>query len=260
MDWSIQETARMTGTTSRTLRHYDAIGLLPPTYTAANGYRYYDETGLVRLQRILLLKGLGMPLTQIASVLESTEDPIAALSDHVHSLGRERARIERQIAAVTATISRLEAGEPLMAEEMFDGFDHPQYKDEVTQRWGRETYEASAQWWTSLGSDVRRSRKDRVQELNQSWVHAAEARSSPESQRCQDLARRHIEWLSSVPGTPASDPNGDLDAYVRGLSDMYVSDPRFGANYGGAEGAELVRDSLNYYLDANGDQDADRDE
>lgn len=36
----------MTGTTSRTLRHYDAIGLLPPTYIADNGYRYYDETGL----------------------------------------------------------------------------------------------------------------------------------------------------------------------------------------------------------------------
>ncbi|MGO1291066.1 MAG: MerR family DNA-binding transcriptional regulator, partial [Brevibacterium linens] len=35
MDWSIQEIARLTGTTSRTLRHYDAIGLLPPTSIAA---------------------------------------------------------------------------------------------------------------------------------------------------------------------------------------------------------------------------------
>ena len=245
----------MTGTTSRTLRHYDAIGLLPPTYTAASGYRYYDEAGLVRLQRILLLKELGLPLTRIAEVLASSAEPIAALSDHVHSLGRERARIDRQIAAVTTTIRRLEAGEPLMAEEMFDGFDHRQYKDEVTQRWGRETYEASAQWWTSLNSDDQRSWKDRVQELNQDWVLAAEAGASPESQRCQDLARRHIEWLSSVPGTPASDPNGDLNGYVRGLSDMYVSDPRFGANYGGTEGAELVRDSLNHYLDAGENQD-----
>lgn len=59
MDWSIQEIARLTGTTSRTLRHYDAIGLLPPTSIAANGYRCYDEAALVRLQRILLLKELG---------------------------------------------------------------------------------------------------------------------------------------------------------------------------------------------------------
>lgn len=48
MDWSIQEIARLTGTMSRTLRHYDAIGLLPPTSIAANGYRCYDEAALVR--------------------------------------------------------------------------------------------------------------------------------------------------------------------------------------------------------------------
>lgn len=59
MDWSFQEVARPTGTTSRTLLYYDAIGLLPPTSVAANGYRCYDEAALVRLQRILLLKELG---------------------------------------------------------------------------------------------------------------------------------------------------------------------------------------------------------
>ncbi|MCF2574377.1 MerR family transcriptional regulator [Brevibacterium sp. UCMA 11754] len=253
MDWSIQETARMTGTTSRTLRHYDAIGLLPPTYTADNGYRYYDETGLVRLQRILLLRELGMPLNRIAEALEGTSDPIVALGEHVHSLGRERARIERQIAAVTATIARLEAGEPLMAEEMFDGFDHRRHKEEVTRRWGQAAYESSALWWESMSADDRRAWKAKVDRLSQDWANAAEAGVGPESERCQDLARRHVQWLRAVPGTPANDPDGDLDGYVRGLADMYVSDPRFGANYGGTEGAELVRDSLNLYLDANAD-------
>ncbi|AZL05805.1 MerR family transcriptional regulator [Brevibacterium aurantiacum] len=254
MDWSIQETARMTGTTSRTLRHYDAIGLLPPTYIADNGYRYYDETGLVRLQRILLLKELGMPLNRIAEALEGTSDPIAALGDHVHSLGRERARIERQIAAVTATIARLEAGEPLMAEEMFDGFDHRKHKEEVTQRWGPEAYESSAHWWESLRPDDKQSWKAAVDQLNQDWANAAEAGADPESDRCQDLAHRHVQWLRAVPGTPANDPSGDIDGYVRGLADMYVSDARFASNYGGTEGAELVRDSLNHYLEANADR------
>lgn len=249
----------MTGTTSRTLRHYDAIGLLPPTYIAANGYRYYDETGLVRLQRILLLKELGMPLNRIAEALESTSDPVAALGDHVHSLGRERARIERQIAAVTATIARLEAGEPLMAEEMFDGFDHRKHKEEVTQRWGQEAYESSAQWWESLRPDDKQSWKATVDQLNQDWTNAAEAGVDPESDRCQDLARRHVQWLRAVPGTPANDPSGDIDGYVRGLADMYVSDARFAANYGGTEGAELVRDSLNHYLELNHYREANAD-
>ena len=55
-EWSIQEVARLAGTTSRTLRHYDAIGLLTPARIGTGGYRYYDSAALVRLQRILLLR------------------------------------------------------------------------------------------------------------------------------------------------------------------------------------------------------------
>ena len=44
MDRSIQDIARLAGTTSRTLRHYDDIGLLHPSRIGHNGYRYYDES------------------------------------------------------------------------------------------------------------------------------------------------------------------------------------------------------------------------
>ncbi|HEY8281923.1 MAG TPA: TipAS antibiotic-recognition domain-containing protein, partial [Leifsonia sp.] len=39
--------------------------------------------------------------------------------------------------------------------------------------------------------------------------------------------------------------------YLTGLGDMYVADPRFGANYGGVEGATFVRDALRVYADRN---------
>lgn len=252
MDWSIQEIARLTGTTSRTLRHYDAIGLLPPTSIAANGYRCYDEAALVRLQRILLLKELGLPLTTIAEVLDRRDDPVEALSQHLVSLGRERDRLDRQLAAVTVTITRLEAGEPLMAEEMFDGFDHREHEEEVTRRWGADAYRQGDEWWSSRSPAEKREWKARVSALSEDWIAAAEAGARPDSDRCQDLARRHIEWLRAVPGTPAADPDGDLAGYVRGLGQMYVDDPRFGANYGGTAAAELVRDSLDRCLEANG--------
>ena len=71
MDWSIQEIAKLAGTTSRTLRHYDDIGLLPPTRIGGNGYRYYDDDALVRLQRIMLLRDLGLGLPAIADVLDA---------------------------------------------------------------------------------------------------------------------------------------------------------------------------------------------
>ena len=252
MDWSIQEIARLTGTTSRTLRHYDAIGLLPPTSIAANGYRCYDETALVRLQRILLFKELGLPLTTIAEVLDRRDDPIAALSQHLVSLGHERDRLDRQFAAVTATITRLKAGEPLMAEEMFDGFDHRAHEEEVTRRWGADAFRKGDEWWSRQSPEERQDWKARAADLSADWSAAAEEGVRPESNRCQDLAERHINWLRAVPGTPANDPEGDLAGYVRGLGQMYVDDPRFGANYGGAAAAELVRDSLNRYLELRG--------
>lgn len=42
--------------------------------------------------------------------------------------------------------------------------------------------------------------------------------------------------------------DGDATGYVVGLADMYVADPRFARNHGGAAGAEFVRDALRSYL------------
>ena len=120
MEWSIQQIARLAGTTSRTLRHYDAIGLLSPSRVGASGYRYYDGDALVRLQRILLLRELGIGLPQIAEVLERRTSPEDALRVHLEWLRRERERTSRQIASVEATIASLEGGEQMMAEKMFD--------------------------------------------------------------------------------------------------------------------------------------------
>ena len=68
----IAQVAKKTGVTSRTLRHYDAIGLLPPADTAADGRRYYGEKELLRLQHILILKELGVDLATTARVLDAT--------------------------------------------------------------------------------------------------------------------------------------------------------------------------------------------
>jgi DNA-binding transcriptional MerR regulator len=266
-DWSIQEIARLAGTTSRTLRHYDDIGLLPPTRIAYNGYRHYDAGALVRLQRILLLRELGLGLPQIAEVLgpstgsgirEVTGSGIAAaeasaLETHLALLREEQDRLRRQIASVESTIEALRGGEELMAENMFDGFDHTQYKEEVEERWGKKAYADSDRWWRGMTDTERAAWQQRVSDLGRDWIAAAESGADPASAEAQDVARRHVEWLTGIPGTPASAPGGDVKGYVTGLGEMYVADPRFGANYatsdGGTRGAEFVRDALRIYAD-----------
>ncbi|MFC4138734.1 MULTISPECIES: MerR family transcriptional regulator [unclassified Microbacterium] len=251
MDWSIQEIARLAGTTSRTLRHYDDIGLLKPTRVASNGYRHYDDAALVRLQRILLLRELGLGLPQVAEVIEREKSEASALETHLALLRQEQERLARQIASVENTINTLNEGGTLMAENMFDGFDHTQYKDEVEERWGKKAYADSDRWWRGMTDAERADWQKLVSDLGRDWIAAAESGIDPASDEAQALARRHVEWLTGVPGTPAAAPGGDVKGYVIGLGEMYVADPRFGANYGGTQGAEFVRDALRVYADAN---------
>jgi DNA-binding transcriptional MerR regulator len=246
-DWSIQDIARIAGTTSRTLRHYDELGLLTPSRIAANGYRHYDRDSLVRLQRILLLRDLGLGLPAIARVLDDRRDAAPALRDHLTWLRDERDRLARQIASVEATIHAVEEGGELVAEEMFDGFDHTQYKEEVEERWGKDAYAASDRWWRGLTAEERAGWQQRQKALAADWTAAAARGVDPASEEAQALARRHAEWLADIPATPGYGTGAPPAAYLTGLGDMYVADPRFAANYGGAEGATFVRDTLRIY-------------
>ncbi|WKG00784.1 MerR family transcriptional regulator [Mycolicibacterium sp. HK-90] len=135
MSWSIQQAARVSGVTARTLRYYDEIGLLPPARVGANGYRYYEREQLLRLQQILLLRELGLDLETIGKVVDAQHDPIDALRQHHHRLLAERGRLDRLAATVAATIKHLEEGTDMPAEHIFEGFEMSRaYLDELEAR------------------------------------------------------------------------------------------------------------------------------
>ena len=243
MDVSIGEVARATGTTSRTLRHYAAIGLLVPSRTGPGGVRWYDDDALVRLQRILLLRDLGLPLAQIAQVLDTQTDETDALHTHLQWLRTERDRLDRQVTTVERTIAARQKGTTMTTEEIFDGFDHTQHRDEVVGRWGADAYATSDTWWRTMTDEQRTAWKDASRQLVCDWAQAASDQVDPASPRAQELAARQVAWVSAIPGTPGTAASPSVD-YVLGLGDMYVADPRFTATYGDVRTAELVRDAL----------------
>ncbi|MFF5635183.1 MerR family transcriptional regulator [Streptomyces sp. NPDC012825] len=245
MEWSIQEIAKKAGTTSRTLRHYGERGLLEPSRIGANGYRYYDRAALVRLQRILLLRELGLSLPAIAEVLAGQRDTSAALRTHLALLEQERERIGRQIMSVRTTLHKTEKGEELMADEMFDGFDHTRYEEEVTHRWGREAYEQGDRWWRSLDEEQKRAFMEEQAGIARDFGKAARDGLAADSDEVQALARRQVAWLSTT--------TAPTREYVIGLGRMYVDDPRFTRNYDryGEGTAVLVRDALAVYAERN---------
>ncbi|GII23951.1 MerR family transcriptional regulator [Planosporangium mesophilum] len=245
MEWSIQEIARLAGTTSRTLRHYGQVGLLEPSRIGGNGYRYYDQDRLVRLQRILLLRDLGLGLPAIAEVLDGQRDTVAALRTHLALLEQERERIGRQIESVKTTLRKTEGGEQLMAEEVFDGFDHSRYEQEVTERWGRKAYEKADRWWRSLSDAEKKAYQQRHLDIAKDYGTAYLAGTAVDGDEVQEIVRRHVDWLS-ITMNPTKE-------YVIGLGEMYVADPRFTANYDrhGAGTAEFVRDAMRVYAERN---------
>lgn len=245
MEWSIQDIARIAGTTSRTLRHYGQLGLLEPSRVGSNGYRYYDEASVLRLQRILLLRELGVGLPAIAAVLAGEQEPAAALRVHLQLLEKEQQRIARQIESVRTTLRKTEGGEELMAEEVLDGFDNSRYEDEVVERWGRDAWEQGNHWWASLGDEGQRAHLLEHEQVAGGLAAAGAAGADPGGEEVQDLVGRHYRWVSQA-WTP------DRAAYVN-LGQMYVDDPRFAANYDKhAEGAAVfVRDAMKVYAERN---------
>lgn len=243
-EWSMQEVVRTTGTTSRTLRHYQQTGLLRPSRTGHGGLRYYDRDGLLRLQRILVLRELGLGLPEIGRVLTEQVDVAFSLREHAEQLQREQQRLSRIVDSVHSTIRILETGGDLMANTMFDGFDHTQYKDEVEERWGAQAYADSDRWWRSLSDTEKQEFQHRIDELVAGFADASARELPVEDEQVQALTGRLHEWVSAGWGGQRPGP----DAFV-GLGDMYVADPRFGKTFSedGREFAAYVRDAMTVY-------------
>lgn len=247
-EWSIQELAKAAGTTSRTLRHYGDLGLLEPSRIGRGGYRFYDQGALVRLQRVLLLRELGLGLPAIAEILSGERDTARALRTHLELLEQERTRITRQIESVTTTLNKTEKGESLMPEEVFDGFDHTQHKDEVVERWGKDAYTSGENWWRSMSEQDKKSHMQSQTDIAQAFASAMTAGLAADDDQVQAITQQQFDWIKI--GWQGKTPSADAFA---GLGRMYVDDPRFTANYDvhGAGTAVFIRDAMTIYAERN---------
>ncbi|MBT2382799.1 MerR family transcriptional regulator [Streptomyces sp. ISL-11] len=110
----IGELAQAAGTTTRTLRHYEALGLLPAR-RAGNGYRTYDEEDVRLLRQIRTLQDFGFVLEETRpfvdclraghpagdacpASLEVYRRKLAELDDCIERLQHVRAVVGAQLA------------------------------------------------------------------------------------------------------------------------------------------------------------------
>ena len=241
----IAQAARLSGVSSRTLRHYGDIGLLEPAWTAENGRRYYGQAELLRLQHILVLRELGTDLSRIASIIDATdlETVIAQLQDHLAALVDERDRIARLATTVTRTIDALQKGKAMTTEDIFDGFAHQRYEPEARERWGDAAVDRSNANWASLDEAGKRAHMRMHEEIVEALGAAIRVDYTADSDEVQKIADRHYAWI-----TMFWTPNAEQ---YRALTQMYVDDERFRMNYDeiAPGAAALLRDAAALYAE-----------
>ncbi|PKQ25415.1 MAG: MerR family transcriptional regulator [Actinobacteria bacterium HGW-Actinobacteria-4] len=239
----IAQVARLTGVTSRTLRHYDDIGLLTPAWTGHDGRRHYGRTELLHLQHILVLRELGASLDTINRIVSAQDSATvtALLRDHLAGLTAERDRYARLVATVTRTIDSLEKGTTMSTDQMFEGFAHQRYEPEARERWGDTAVDRANASWQGLSEDDKRRQFEADREIVEALGAAIRVGLTPDSPEVQEVVARHHAWVSVI-WTP------DADAYV-GLTQMYVDDERFRAHYDeiAPGAAALLRDAAFIY-------------
>ncbi len=112
----IGELADRTGLSLRTLRHWDEVGLVPPSGRSEGGFRLYSPTDEQRVLLIRRMKPLGFTLDEMAELLAamdaSPDDPMAGLAADRAAYFRtqaheRRARIVRDLAAADEFLSRI---------------------------------------------------------------------------------------------------------------------------------------------------------
>lgn len=224
MKLHIKEFAELSSVSVRTLHYYDEIGLLKPCFVdEQNGYRFYNESSLERMQEILFYRELDFPLKSIAEILSSPNyDKQKALTEQKRLLQLKKERLERLIAA----LEQAEKGRLIM--NAFDNSEYEttrqQYEDEAKQRWGdtdayREsevrTAEYSKEKWNAVSAEMDAIFGDFAKCMNSG--------ECADGKTAQDFVKRLQDYITA-------NFYHCTDAILAGLGEMYICDERFKKN------------------------------
>ena len=232
----IKEFAQQIGVSVRTLHYYDEIGLLKPSEVdAQNGYRFYDERSLERMQEILFYRELDFSLKTIAQILSSPDyDKQQALTRQRKLLLAKKERLERLIDALDS----LEKGEGFMKPNNEYEDLKNKYAEEVRQRWGStDAYKESQQRNTdfSQAASLLDAVFEEFAELDRSGI-------SPDDEAAKIQVERLQQCITDNFYTCKNE-------ILAGLGQMYAADVRFKNNIDkhGEGTAEFVSQCIKSY-------------
>lgn len=239
MKMRIQEFARLTGVSVRTLHYYDEIGLLVPACVDKDtGYRYYDQESLLRMQEILFYRELDFSLKSIGQILSSPNyDAKQSLSEQRNLLILKKERLERLISAIDHAMK----GENVMSA--FDNSKFDAYKAEARQRWGNtDAYREHAEKTKNYSNTKWNELVGEMNEIFAEFALCMKNGETPDSAEAQNLVKALQEHITGnyYPCT---------NEILAGLGQMYAADERFRSSIdGNGDGtARFVSEAIEAY-------------
>lgn len=222
---TVKQLSSMAGVTPRTLHHYDRIGLLKPSRIGDNGYRYYGEDAVLKLQQILFYRELGMPLDEIKKIMGRRDfEILTALENHKLELSKKVTRLEHLIVTVDNTLLHLKGQKKMSDKQLFKGFTEEEQEKlaaEAEAIYDPETVRASNKKWTAYSPEKKQAILEEGRQIYVDMIAAIpKGAGAPEVQALVERWRKHMDYF----WTPR------LDQLVL-LAEGYNHDPRFRSNF-----------------------------
>ncbi len=243
MKMHIKEFAKLTGVSVRTLHYYDEIGLLKPAFVdEQNGYRFYDENSLERMQEILFYRELDFELKSISEILSSPDyDKQKALAEQRKLLELKKERLQRIIDALDDATK----GKVTMA--VFDNSDYEtarkQYEAEAKQRWGEtDAYKEHTEKTAGYTKDKWQDVNDGLNTVLAKFAECKKNGCSADSDEALALVKELQNYITENYYTCTKE-------ILVGLGQMYVADERFKNNIDKHTPgtAEFISESIKIY-------------
>ena len=240
----IKEFANLTGVSVRTLHYYDEIGLLKPSAVdEQNGYRFYDERCLERMQEILFYRELDFPLKDIQAILSSPDyDKQTALKEQKHLLTLKKERLERLITALDGAMKGENFTMNVFDNSEFEA-QREQYAKEAKEKWGgTDAYKESAEKTKGYSKEKWDNVTAGMTALMAEFAGCRSNGFAPDSSEAQSLVKKWQDYITENYYTCTKD-------ILAGLGEMYVADERFKTNIdsNGNGTAEFMREAITAY-------------
>ncbi|HKR01284.1 MAG TPA: MerR family transcriptional regulator, partial [Pyrinomonadaceae bacterium] len=189
------------GVTVRTLHHYDRLGLLKPSRYTEAGYRLYGERDFARLQQIVMLKFIGLPLKEVKELLDHRELDLQA------TLRLQRDIVEEKRRHLDTVILAIERAEKAL--EASDGPDWETFKQIIEVINMQNDMEWMKKYYTEeqLAELAERGTPEVLEKGQRDWAElikdveaAASEGVDPQSERAQALAARWSALIEAFTG------------------------------------------------------------